>query len=366
MDNDGHFMKMALALAKRGEGLTSPNPLVGTVLVKNGRVLSKGYHKRAGSHHAEIIALNKAGKKAMGSTLYVTLEPCVHHGKTPPCVDRIIKEGVKRVVIGARDPNPINNGRGMKRLRREGVDVVCGVLRSEAERLNRAFNVYITKKRPYVSIKAAQSLDGKIATFSGNSKWITNRLSRNFAHNLRGRVDAVLVGVNTVIKDDPRLSARAGNPKKQPIKIVLDSRLRAPLTRRLFKNGKKDVIVAATVRAPKERVERFRRAGIEVVLFKEDRGVVDIRALLRYLAKRGISHLLVEGGGSVIASFIDKALADEVFIFISPRIIGGRDATTSVEGRGAGSLGEAVRLKFVEVKKLNGDILIHADVYRNN
>ncbi|MEE8360224.1 MAG: bifunctional diaminohydroxyphosphoribosylaminopyrimidine deaminase/5-amino-6-(5-phosphoribosylamino)uracil reductase RibD [Candidatus Omnitrophota bacterium] len=366
MVNDKYFMKMALTLAKKAEGLTNPNPLVGAVLVKNGKVLSSGYHKKAGSLHAEIEALNKAGKRARGSTLYVTLEPCAHYGKTPPCVDRIIEEGVKRVVIGARDPNPVNNGKGIKRLRRKGVDVILGILQREALGINRVFNLYITQKRPYVSIKAAQSLDGKIATFAGHSKWITNSSSRRFVHRLRSRVDAVLVGVNTVIKDNPRLSARAGNPKRQPMKIILDSTLKTPLKSRLLSGRGKDVIVAATDLAPKERIERFKRAGIDVAFFKEDRGAVNIKSLLKFLAKREISHILVEGGGSVIASFLDKGLVEEVFIFISPKIIGGRDALTAVEGRGARLVSGAIKLKDIELKRFEEDILIHANVYGNH
>ena len=359
MHSDEYFMKMALALAKKAEGLTNPNPLVGAVLVKNGKVLARGYHKKAGSFHAEIEALDKAGKRAMGSTLYVTLEPCVHYGKTPPCVDRIIDDGVKRVVIGARDPNPVNKGKGIKRLRSKGIDVVSGLLQKKARGLNRVFNLYITQKRPYVSIKAAQSLDGKIATFAGHSKWITNSSSRRFVHRLRNRVDAVLVGVNTVIKDDPRLSARIGNSKKQPIKIILDSTLKTPLKSRLLKGREKDVIVAATVLAPKERIKRFKRAGIDVAFFKEDNGTVDIRSLLKFLAKREISHILVEGGGTVIASFLDKGFADELFIFISPKIIGGKDALTSVEGRGARLVSGAIKLKDIELKRFDEDILVH-------
>jgi diaminohydroxyphosphoribosylaminopyrimidine deaminase/5-amino-6-(5-phosphoribosylamino)uracil reductase len=365
MDRKKHYMQMALALAKRAEGRTSPNPLVGAVLVKNNRVLSRGYHKKAGLPHAEIEALDRAGRRARGATLYVNLEPCAHFGRTPPCVDRIIRDGVKKVIIGMRDPSPLNNGKGIRRLRRHGVDVVTGVLRKESLDLNSIFNLYITRKRPYVAIKVAQSLDGKIATFTGNSRWITNESSRRFVHRLRGRADAVLVGVNTVIKDDPQLNVRIKNSKRQPVRVILDSKLKTPKKSRVLKNRPEGVIIATTRCAPRKKIAEFRKMGIDVVSFKEEKGMVDIRSLLRYLASRGISYLLVEGGGAVISSFLNKDLADEIFIFISPKIIGGRNAVTSVEGEGVRSVKEAFRLKNIELRRFKEDILVQGNVHRD-
>lgn len=367
MDRDEYYMKMALRLARKGQGNTSPNPIVGALLVKDGRILAKGYHKKAGLPHAEIEVLNRAGNRAKDATLYVNLEPCDHFGKTPPCTDRIIKEGVKRVVIGMRDPNPINYGKGVERLRRNGVEVKCGVLKRESSILNSIFRTYITQKRPYVTIKVAQSLDGKIATFSGHSKWITNGSSRRFVHRLRRDIDAVLVGVNTIIKDDPLLNSRLRNSKRQPLRIILDSRLKTPKKSKIVKDRSSKVIVATTKAGLRKRKAlEFQKMGVDVVSFRENRGRVDLKSLLSYLARNGISHLLVEGGGTVIASFVRDRLVDEMLIFISPKIIGGRDAITSVEGEGIRFVDEAIKLKNIELKRFNQDILIRGYVYRDN
>lgn len=365
MSRDRFYMNIALDLARKGLGKTRPNPAVGALLVKNGRILAKGYHKRAGLPHAEIEALNSAGKAAKGATLYVTLEPCGHFGKTPPCTDRIIKEEVKRVVIAMRDPNPVNCGRGVEKLRKNSISVKCGVLEKEAALLNRVFTTYITQKRPFVTIKAAQSLDGKIATPSGDSKWITNERSRRFVHRLRSRVDAVLVGVNTVIKDDPLLNSRIRGAKRQPVRIILDSRLRTPRTSRILKDRSARTIIATTPAAAK-RAGRFEDMGVEVGVFRKKRDGVDLKSLLAFLAGKEISHILVEGGGSVIAGFLKEGLADEMLFFISPRVIGGRNAVTSVEGEGAKSIKESVVLKNIEIKRFGEDVLIRGDVHRNN
>lgn len=355
-------MKMALALAKKGRGRTSPNPMVGAVLVKGGKVLSKGYHRGFGLPHAEVEVLNRAGREAQGATLYVNMEPCGHFGKTPPCTERIIKEGVRRVVVGMRDPNPINYGKGIKRLRRSGIEVDCGVLKRESKMLNRAFTAFITKKRPYVTVKVAQSLDGKIATSAGCSKWITNEISRRFVHRLRSGADAVLVGVNTIIKDDPLLNARIKNLKKQPLRIVLDSRLITPKGSKVIKDRSPQTIIATTDKAFNKNRDKFKREGVDVVSFKEKKGAVCLKSLLRYLAHRGVSHLLVEGGGTAIANFLKDKLVDEIFIFIAPKIIGGRDAITSVEGEGVKSLKDALKLRDVKIKRFGEDILIRGHV----
>lgn len=367
MDKDKYYMKKALRLAKKGEGYTNPNPMVGALLVKNGKIISEGYHKKAGLAHAEIEALKKAQGRAKGATLYVTLEPCTHFGKTPPCVDAIIKEKVKRVVIGAHDPNPIVNGKAVKKLRKNNISVTCGVLKEESSALNRVFNTYVTKKRPYVTIKMAQSLDGKIATFSGNSKWITNNASRRFVHNLRSNVDAVLVGKNTIMKDNPFLTSRIKNPKKDPTRVVLDSLLKIPKSSRVIDGkGSAKTILAATKCAPKNRAAEFSKKGISILFCAKDKNGVSLRSLLKKLAAIGISHLLVEGGGTVVADFLKKGFVDEMLIFISPRIIGGKHAPTSVEGDGVGNIKESIKLKAIKIKRFKEDILISGYVYRDN
>ncbi len=366
MHRDNYYMKMALDLAKKGGSSVSPNPLVGAVIVKNNRVAAKGYHKRVGFSHAEVVALNKAGNRARNATLYVNLEPCNHFGKTPPCTDRIIQDGIKRVVIGMKDPNPINNGKGIRRLRRCGIKVSIGCMEREARALNRSFATYITKKRPHIIIKAAQTLDGKIATVTGNSKWITNPSSRRFVHSLRSNVDAVLIGVNTVIRDNPLLTSRMAKNARQPVRIVLDSRLRIPLKSRILRNGSSKVMIVTTDRAPRRRIEELTRKGIEVITTRGKRGMVNLNPFLRYLAKCGISRLLVEGGGNVISSFITEGIADDLLIFIAPKIIGGSKAPTSVEGAGISSLDRAIRLKDISIKRFEQDILIRGHVYRHN
>lgn len=366
MNRDEYYMKRALSLAKRGLGSTNPNPMVGALLVKNNRILSQGYHRRAGQPHAEIEAIKRARRDAKGSTLYVNLEPCTHFGKTPPCIEKIISEGIKKVVIGMRDPNPVNNGKGIKRLQRAGIDVRSGILKRESEALNRIFKTYITKNRPYVTVKIAQSLDGKIATSSGHSKWITNRESRQFVHRLRSRVDAVLVGVKTIIKDDPLLNARIKDAKRQPIRIVLDSGLNIPKDSRVIKERSSKLIVATTENVPPKRARELQKRDIDIIPFKQKRRRVDLKHLLRYLAHIGISHVLVEGGGTVIADFLQNKLVDEMLIFISPKVIGGRDAVTSVEGDGVRLINQAVKLKDIELEKFGEDILIKGYVYWDN
>jgi len=367
MYRDQYFMKMALRLAEKGKGRTSPNPLVGAVLVKDGKVISSGYHKRFGSPHAEAAAIKKAGKRAEGSTLYVNLEPCNHFGKTPPCTKSIIESGIKRVVAGMQDPNPINDGKGLRELRRNNIRVRCGVLKAEARRLNKRFEKFMREKRPYVTVKVAQSIDGKIATFSGDSKWISNAASRRFVHKLRAEVDAILIGSNTAVKDNPLLTARRPGSRKQPVRIVLDSRLKISVKSRLIKSSRSSkVIVATTRRHPAKKAAQLRRKGIDVTVFTEKNGMVDLRELLRYLAGIGISNLLVEGGGNAIASFLDNGLADEMLVFVSPRIIGGRDSITSVEGNGRRLVNNAVRLENITIKRFREDILIKGHVHGNN
>lgn len=356
-------MALALRLAKKGLGHTSPNPVVGAVIVKNQKIIGGGYHKRAGFDHAEVTAIKNSGRNAKGATLYVNLEPCNHFGRTPPCSDMIIRSGIKKVVAAMRDPNPLNNGRGFARLRKAGIKVINGVLEDEAKRLNGAFIKYITKKTPFIIVKAAQSLDGKIATNTGDSKWISCEESRRYVHRLRSQVDAVMVGAETVIRDDPLLTSRvksvAGKKNKQPVKIVVDSELKIPVKSRIFsKDSPAKTIIATTKKAPKDKIGRFKKIGAEVLVLKEKSGLVDLKQLMKELGKREITSVLVEGGGELIGSLVDEKLADKFLFFIAPKIIGGRGAVTSVQGQGIVKIKDAFRLKDVQLKKIGTDFLI--------
>lgn len=358
---DEKFMRLALELAKRGKGLTSPNPCVGAVIVKGGKIIGKGYHKRAGRPHAEIYALRQAGRKARGATLYVSLEPCRHYGKTPPCVNAIISHKIKRVVTAMKDPNPLNDGKGLKTLRKNGIKVESGILKDEAKKLNEAFIKFITKKIPFVTVKVAQSLDGKIATHTGDSKWITNEVAREYVHMLRGKVDAILVGVKTVLRDDPLLTARPKDRKagKQPFRIILDSKLRTPLNARIFSKASSGKVIIATTRlAPKDKLEALERKNAEILIVSSKDGKVNIKSLMKELRKKDIAHVLVEGGGEAIASVIEAKVVDKVLFFIAPKIIGGRQATTSVEGSGVDRISRAIKLKEVSFENIGDNFLI--------
>ena len=353
-------MRMAIGLAKKGEGNTSPNPLVGAVLVKNGKVIGRGYHKRAGLPHAEINAIRDAGARTQSAALYVTLEPCDHFGRTPPCTDAIIKSGIKEVIVGMKDPNPINNGRGIKKLKAHKIKTVVGVLGEKARSINKPYIKFITKNMPYVTIKVAESLDGKIATKTGDSKWITSRESRHYVHELRGKVDAVMVGVNTVIKDDPMLTNRCFG-KKQPVRIIVDTQSKTPLSARIFSTtGQSALIITAIKRSPL--AKQYEDKGAKVLMVKNKNGRVDLKELLKILAKDGISHILVEGGGELTASLIEEKLVDKLLFFIAPKIIGGKSAKTPVEGSGVVKVKDALMLKNINVKRFSDDILIEAEI----
>ena len=311
---EGHeaFMRRALELAEQGTGYTRPNPLVGAVIAKGGEVIAEGYHARYGGPHAEAVALERAGEAARGADLYVNLEPCSHWGKTPPCVDRIIAAGIRRVFIATRDPNPLVNGKGVEKLRAAGIEVVEGVLRKEAERLNEIFFYWIKMKRPFVALKLAMSLDGKIATRSGDSRWITGEGARRRVHELRRRHAAVLVGINTVLADDPELTVREVEGP-QPLRIVLDSRGRVPLSARVLA-GEARTLVATTAAMPEERERALLERGVEVWRLPAREGRVDLVALLARLAGEEIDSLLVEGGGEVAWSFLAQGLVQKLYL----------------------------------------------------
>ncbi|MGB9903793.1 MAG: bifunctional diaminohydroxyphosphoribosylaminopyrimidine deaminase/5-amino-6-(5-phosphoribosylamino)uracil reductase RibD [Desulfotomaculales bacterium] len=357
---DEHYMRMALELARKGEGFTSPNPMVGAVVVKDGKVVGRGYHVRAGAAHAEVVALQEAGEGAQDATLYVNLEPCCHYGRTGPCVKEIVAAKVKKVVVAMVDPNPLVAGKGLAFLREAGLEVVTGVLAAEAERLNEVFCKYITTGFPFVVAKAALSLDGKIATRSGESRWITGEEARVFGHRLRHRYDAILVGVNTVLRDNPSLTARLPEGRgKDPVRVVLDSFARTPPEVRVIRQeSPSPAIIAVTQDAPRGRITALEEAGAEVVVTPAKEGRVDLAWLMKELAEREITSVLIEGGGEVHASALAAGMVDKVVFFIAPLIIGGKGAPGPVGGQGAGRLAEAVYLQNINVLRVGQDICV--------
>lgn len=361
--NDEYYMRLALRLALKAKGATSPNPMVGAVVVKRGKIIGQGYHQKAGSPHAEAIALDRAGKSAEGATLYVTLEPCTHFGRTPPCVDRVVRSGVKEVVIGMIDPNPLNNGKSLEILRMHKIKARWGVLEKELRRINEPFIKYITRRMPYVTVKVAESLDGKIATKSGDSKWITSDKSRSFAHRMRRFYDAIMVGVNTVRRDNPRL--KAWFSECQPRKIIVDSQLSTPCNANIF-SGEQGVIIATVAANLGQQTDNRQLLGKKAVILevKENAGQVNLKDMMKKLAKEGISNILVEGGGTLIGSLVDAGLVDKVLFFVSPKIIGGKDAISSVMGQGIQRIDKAVKLRDVTCRRMGEDFLFEGYVQR--
>ncbi len=355
---DIFFMTKALRLAKHGSGKVHPNPLVGAVVVKNGKIVGEGAHERFGGPHAEVNAISKAKSSAHGAALYITLEPCAHYGKTPPCVDLILKNKIAKVVIGAKDPNPLVSGKGIRILKRAGIRVMTGVLEKKTTELNRDFNHWMRNKAPYVIVKIAQSLDGKIATHTGQSRWITQKAARVLSHELRAASDAILVGVNTVAKDNPLLNVRYGAGAARPVRIILDSHLRVSPRARIFSDRSGGpVIVAVTKKANRRRWEAF-RGKAEILPVKEKNGKVDLRALMKVLGKRGIVRLLIEGGGEVVGSAFAQKVVNEVYFFVAPMIIGGKRSIASVGGPEIASLKNAVKIKNFKAFFAGKDLLI--------
>lgn len=350
-------MQMALDLAAKGKGYTSPNPMVGAVIVKGTRVIAAGWHKRCGADHAEIVALKKTGARSRGAKLYVTLEPCFHYGRTPPCVDKIIQGGIREVVIAMVDPNPLTRGKSVVKLRRAGIKVRVGILRPDAERLNEIFIKYMRSRMPFVAAKCAQTLDGKIATVTGESQWITSSKTRDYACRIRDEFDAICVGVNTVLQDDPRLNgARATKCLK---KIVLDSSLQTPLTARLFKGVRPaDCVIAVTRKASPSKIKQFQNKGARVIICPAKDGRVDLKWLLKALAKEEITSILMEGGAHVIGSALKQKLVDKLYIYVAPKIIGDQDALSSIVGVDTLNVGRAIRLKGLTSRNIGQDILI--------
>lgn len=358
------YMQQALQIAAYAAGRTSPNPLVGAVIVKDGRVVGQGWHRKAGTEHAEIHALRQAGELAAGATIYVTLEPCSHYGRTGPCSKALIDAGIQRVVIAMLDPNPLVAGKGVAMLKAAGIEVETGLLQAQAERLNEVFLKWIMTKMPFVVMKTAMTLDGKIATAAGNSKWISNEVSRRRVHELRDVYDGILVGIGTVLADDPALTTRLESPSgKNPLRIVVDSRARTPLTARVVTDGQAETLIAVTAAAEAAKVEALRQAGVEVLVVNDGQQV-DLKQLFCLLGERGVCSIFVEGGARINYSLLKAGLVDKVYSFIAPKMVGGSSAPGPVGGDGVETLDQAFLLEDVETELLAGDILVSGYINR--
>ena len=362
-------MTLALRLAAKGRGKTSPNPMVGALVVKNGRIVGRGYHQGPGQPHAEILALNQAGPRAKGATLYVTLEPCCHLLKrTPPCVPAVVQFGVRQVVVAMTDPNPLVKGRGIAALRRAGIRVTTSVAQEAAVQLNRAYIHWVTTGRPYVILKAGMTLDGKVATAKGESRWITGPLARQDAHRIRSQVDAVIVGIGTVLKDNPTLTARfSDRPLKlaprQPLRVVLDSRLRTPPRATVCaRQDRAKTVIATTSRASLARRRPFERAGVEVLFLSTKNGHVSLPALMTTLGRRGITSALIEGGSTVNAAALREKLVNHVVLYLAPVLLGGQDAKAVIGDRSPKRLDQALTLRNVTVRRIGEDLVVEGDL----
>lgn len=356
--SDQSYMRLAIEMAKSATGQTSPNPVVGAVVVKNNQIIGLGAHLKAGEPHAEVHAIQMAGEKAKDATIYVTLEPCSHFGKTPPCADLVIKSGIKRVVIAATDPNPQVAGRGIEKMCAHGLEVEVGLLQDEAEALNQVFYHYIQTGLPFVTLKTAMSLDGKIATSSGHSRWITGEEAREDVHYYRHRHDAILVGVNTVLKDNPSLTTRLPGGGKNPIRIILDTHLRTPLDSTIITDGKAETWIVTGSEAEMSKVKEMEKRGVEVIPL--DTPTVKIPLMLKMMGLKGITSIFVEGGSEVHGSFLQEKAFQQLIVYFAPRIIGGRDAPSSFGGEGIQVMSEALEVNIINVEKVGQDIRVIA------
>ncbi len=359
--SDENYINLTLKLAEKGRGAVSPNPLVGAVIVKDGRIIGQGYHEKFGEAHAEINAINSANESIEGATLYVNLEPCSHYGKTPPCADEIIKQKISKVVIGSKDPDPLVNGKGIERLRTAGIEVKADVLKAECEELNKFFFKSRRQNQPYVTLKVAQTIDGKIADADGYSKWITSEESRKFVHKMRSEYDAVLIGKNTALKDNPGLDVRLSEGR-DPVRVILDKNLELDSGLKIFRktDGKNIIVASENKKTDEESLNNSRLNDTEVLFVKEDEsGNLNILDILEKLHNRGITSILVEGGGKVFSSFIRNKLFDEIYLFTGPKILG--EGISSIEKIGIGKMDKAMELKLKEVRQIGNDALL---IYR--
>lgn len=362
--SDEAYVERALALAELGRGLVSPNPMVGAVLVREGRIVGEAYHEGAGLPHAEVLALREAGPEARGATLYVNLEPCDHEGRTGPCTEAIIEAGVSRVVAAMRDPNPIVDGRGFARLRAAGIEVREGVLREEAERLNEAFAKHVRTGLPFVTWKMAASLDGKVASRDGTSRWITSEAARADVHRLRAASDAIVVGAGTALADDPSLTVRMpGYRGRPPLRVLVDARGRVPAAGDLF-TDEAPTLVATTPLAAEERRDEWAAAGAEVLVYEAEAERVPVARLLEDLGKRGVQAVLLEGGPTLAWSALEEGVVDRVIVYLAPKLIGGTEAPTVLGGRGFAPIGNALRLRVRAFDRVGEDLKVEAVVVR--
>ena len=359
--SDEYYMKRALELAARGRGYTNPNPMVGAVIVKEGRIIGEGWHEMYGQLHAERNALKNCTEDPKGATIYVTLEPCCHHGKTPPCTDAIIESGIEKVVIGMLDVNPIVAGNGVRILKEHGIEVVSGVLEDECRKLNKIFIKHMTEKLPYVVMKYAMTSDGKIATVTGESKWITGPASRENVHRTRHALMGIMVGVGTVLTDDPMLDCRLEEGGKNPIRIICDSNLRTPLDSRVVTTANDIETIIATVSDNVSLIKEYERGSVTVIRTASENGRVDLNDLMKILGERGIDSILLEGGSQLNFSAIKAGIVDEVHTYIAPKIFGG-NAKTPVGGEGIRNISDAVMLDPVKITKLGDDIFVESEV----
>ncbi|XEC96342.1 bifunctional diaminohydroxyphosphoribosylaminopyrimidine deaminase/5-amino-6-(5-phosphoribosylamino)uracil reductase RibD [Paenibacillus tarimensis] len=360
MRSDEYFMKLALDLAATAKGKTSPNPVVGAILVKDGQIVGLGVHRKSGEPHAEVHAFGMAGEHAKGATLYVTLEPCAHYGKTPPCAEQVRISGVKRVVAAMQDPNPEVAGRGFQLLKEQGIEVEVGVLESEARLLNERFVLNMVKRRPFIISKTAITLDGKIAAHTGHSQWITGEKARDEVHQLRSEVDGILVGINTILADNPRLTARLPGNEKHPVRIVLDSKLRMPLNANVTDCSEARTWVVTRENADPDKVSLLRQKGLEILFVPEGREGFDLRALVDMLYRKGITDLLVEGGGEINGSFLRAGLIDKWLIYMAAKILGGRNSISPYSGADVDKMDEALNIHIHSIRQVGEDICITA------
>lgn len=357
--SDESYIQLAIEIAKKGKGYVSPNPLVGCVIVKDNRIISAGYHEKFGGAHAEINAINKSKEDLEGSSLYINLEPCSHYGKTPPCVDKIIEKKIKKVVVGTNDLNPLVSGKGIRKLKSAGIDVKVGVLENECIELNKFFFKYITKKIPYVTLKAAQTLDGKIADNAGDSKWISSLESRKYVHSLRSTYDAVLVGTGTVKKDNPELTVRLSEGRN-PKRIIIDTDLKLSRKLKLFSYNKDANLIILTSKKnlnKKRKIQNLLSQNVKVLFIKEDNnGKLNLKSVLKELGKNEIASLLVEGGSELFTSFVKKLLFDNIYLFVSPKLMG--KGIPLIGNIGKKNIRSALKLEIKSFEKTGDDLLI--------
>ncbi|MDD2620127.1 MAG: bifunctional diaminohydroxyphosphoribosylaminopyrimidine deaminase/5-amino-6-(5-phosphoribosylamino)uracil reductase RibD [Syntrophomonadaceae bacterium] len=360
-DEDKKYMYRALELADMARGRTSPNPLVGAVIVKDGKIIGEGYHRQAGTPHAEINAINDAGAQDLtGAAIYVTLEPCSHYGRTPPCADALVKAGLGRVVIAVLDPNPLVSGKGLAKLKEAGIATAVGLLEAEAIKLNEVFFKYIQSKKPFVSLKVAMTLDGKIASFSGDSRWITGEAARYYVHQLRNSYDAIMVGIGTVLADDPQLNTRLNiTDQKDPVRVIIDGQLDLPLQSKIVNTAAEQRTIVFTSRShDREKAAVLKAGGLEIIEIGEEASCLPLERVIEQLGSMGICSLLLEGGARINANMLEHNLIDKVYWFIAPKIIGGEDAPSPIAGQGIEYMKQAILINKTEIKNFADDLCI--------